>query len=407
MPLIKRHFLFHYKCYHMRYFSSMKTLKISPDEARQLALVNQGLNDYRLSTSKKDLLNIILKLGYVQIDTISIIERAHKHILWTRFPEYRNELLDELIDKDKKIFEFWDHAAAYIPMKYYRFSLSRKKMYADKYKSWGEKNKKLLKYIIDRINAEGPLQSRDFEDPKKRGLWWDRKPAKEGLEYLFHTGKLIARARKNFQKVYDLPERFLPENTRISIPTYEELAEHLILKSINAGGLAAEYEQTYLRYHNRIITKKILVQLTEEKKIIPVTVNNSAGTLYYTTQSLLNKLNCNNTGGSDVFILSPFDNIVIQRKRLKALFGFEYVIECYLPAHKRKFGYFCMPVLYGNKIAGKIDAKAERKTGDFIILKEFWENGFDVSIEFRSKFLSKLQELALFAGCKTVKINSK
>ncbi len=385
----------------------MKTLIISPDEARYLALINQGLDNYRQHKTKKDLLNIITKLGYVQIDTISIIERAHKHILWTRFPGYRNDMLDELIDKDKKVFEFWDHAAAYLPMKFYRFSLPRKKMYAEKYKTWEKKNKKLLKYILERISAEGPLQSRDFDDPKKRGLWWDWKPAKEGLEFLFHTGRLIARARKNFQKVYDLPERFLTAAVNKEMPTYEELAEHLIMKSITSGGITAENEFTYLRYHNRNITKKVLIDLTENSKIIPVKISNDEKTIYYSTTKILNKLNNAFKFSNDVYILSPFDNLVIQRGRLKKIFGYDYVIECYLPAHKRKFGYFCLPVLYGDKIAGKIDARADRKTGELTVINEFWETGVKTNKDFRNIYLNKLNELALFTGCYIVKYNSK
>lgn len=384
----------------------MKTLIISPDESRKLALINQGFEKYRQNKTKKNLLKIITQLGYVQIDTISIVERAHKHILWTRFPGFRNEILDELIEKEKKVFEFWDHAAAFLPMKYFRFSLPRKKMYAEKYRIWKTKNRKLLKYILERIQEEGPLQSRDFENPKKRGLWWDWKPAKEGLEFLFHTGKLIARARKNFQKVYDLPERFLPADVNTEMPSYEELAEHLIMKSITAGGLAAENEFTYLRHHNKNITKLALNKLTEAKKIIPVSIENS-GTPYFTTKNILNKLKNNIHSEKNVHILSPFDNLVIQRKRLKAIFGFDYVIECYLPAGKRKFGYFCLPVLYGNKIAGKIDTKADRRTGEFIIINEFWENGFFKDDEFRIKYLNRLNELAVFAGCKTIKTVNK
>lgn len=385
----------------------MKTLIISPDEARYLALINQGLDNYRQHKTKKDLLNIITKLGYVQIDTISIIERAHKHILWTRFPGYRNDMLDELIDKDKKVFEFWDHAAAYLPMKFYRFSLPRKKMYAEKYKTWEKKNKKLLKYILERISAEGPLQSRDFDDPKKRGLWWDWKPAKEGLEFLFHTGRLIARARNNFQKVYDLPERFLTAAVNTEMPSYEELAEHLIMKSITSGGITAENEFTYLRYHNRNITKKVLNELTENNKIFPVKISNDEKTIYYSTTKILNKLNNAFKFSNDVYILSPFDNLVIQRGRLKKIFGYDYVIECYLPANKRKFGYFCLPVLYGDKIAGKIDARADRKTGELTVINEFWETGVKTNKDFRNIYLNKLNELALFTGCYIVKYNSK
>ncbi|MEO8512013.1 MAG: crosslink repair DNA glycosylase YcaQ family protein [Ignavibacteria bacterium] len=380
----------------------MKNIEISIEDARNLALSRQLLFRGKSNSPKKKLLNIIEQLGYVQIDTISIVERAHKHVLWTRLPEYKNEMLDQLIDKDKMVFEFWDHAAAYMPMKHFRFTLPRKEMYSKKYKHWADKNKKLLKFILERITNEGPLQSRNFDEPAKRGVWWDWKPAKDGLEFLFHTGKLVAKARKNFQKVYELPERFLPSDLNTSFPNDEELSEHLILKSINSNGLSSEKELTYLRLHNRTSTKNTLYRLIEEKKIVPLHVNGIDEDVYYSTNKNLNSLESFEQEKS-VQILSPFDNIVIQRKRLNTLFGFDYIIECYVPAPKRKFGYFCLPVVYGNRFVAKIDTKADRKSGEFRIINEFREKDFKSTTDFEEKLQIKLLQLAEFSGCKTIK----
>lgn len=379
----------------------MKKELISISDARYLVLHNQLLLNSEPGSTKKDLLNIIKQLGYIQIDTISIVERAHKHILWTRLPSFKNEMLDELIDKDKKVFEFWDHAAAYLPIEHFRFTLLRKEMYAGKYKGWGAKNKKLLDYIYDRIKNEGPLQSRDFEEPGKRGAWWKWKPAKDGLEFLFHTGKLVLRARKNFQKVYDLPERFLPsKNLDTSAPDDEEYSEHLIMKSIKANGLASEKEITYLRHHNRTTTKKTLARLLEEKKIIPVVIHNIDKEIYYSTTKILKQLNSQKEIES-AHILSPFDNLIIQRKRLKTFFDIDFVVEFYLPEAKRKFGYFCMPVLYKDKFVCKIDAKADRKTETFKVINIFIEgNTKKLSKHIENIIADKLQKLAEFSGCK-------
>ncbi len=379
----------------------MRPETISLKDARYLALHNQFLLDTHVHNSKKDLLKIIESIGYVQIDTISIIERAHKHVLWTRFPGYKNEMLDRLIDIDKKVFEFWDHAASYLPMKNYRFTLPRKQMYERKYGHWGDKNKKLLKYIVDRITAEGPLQSRNFEDPAKRGMWWDWKPAKDGLEYLFHTGKLAVRARKNFQKVYDLTERIIPSDINHTFPAEEEHSEHLIMNSINANGFASEKEMTYLRYHNKSATSAALTRLLKDNRIVPLKIAGLEEELYYTTKKNLKQLR-NKKDVKDIHILSPFDNLVIQRKRLKALFNFDYVIECYVPAPKRKFGYFCMPVLFGDVIAGRIDAKAVRKENTLKVINIFYETGFKRGKQFETELRNKLHELALFSGCSEI-----
>src|SRR5689334_22167048 len=136
---------------------------LSLPDARYLAMHAQRLTELPAKTSKRELLQIIEHLTYIQIDTLSIVERSHHHILWTRLPEYKRSMLDELHNKDKKIFEYWGHAAAYLPMKDYRFSLIRKTNYAKKYKDWKNKNRKILKYVYERIRSEGPLQSKDFD----------------------------------------------------------------------------------------------------------------------------------------------------------------------------------------------------------------------------------------------------
>jgi len=154
---------------------------------------------------------IINKLGYIQIDTISIVERSHNHILWTRNKNFEHKELNELINK-KKIFEYWDHAASYLPIKFYKYSLYRKRKFKKEYSHWFKENKRLLKFVKDRINGEGALMSKDFEsEGKTRTGWWDWKPAKRALEMMFHSGDLVISERRNFQKVYDLKENFYSE----------------------------------------------------------------------------------------------------------------------------------------------------------------------------------------------------
>lgn len=375
-------------------------IELSKSEAINLALSSQLLLNDHPARTKSDLYKIIERLGYIQIDTISVVERAHKHILWTRFPEYQNELLDQLIDKDKKVFEFWDHAASYLPMSHYRYSLPRKSRYKKSHKAWASKNRKLIKGVLDRIKAEGPLQSRDFKDDNKRGLWWDWKPAKDALEYLFHSGELMVHARKNFQKVYDLTERVLPYIIDTSHPSDEEISMHLVEKAINSNGIVTAREITYLRHYNSKILKKVLNELIEDRKVIDLKIDGLNET-YYTTRKMLNKLKAP-VKPTGMHILSPFDNLVIQRKRLSDLFGFDYVIECYVPATKRKYGYFCLPVLYGDKFIARIDAKADRKSGEFRVINMFLEDKMKVSGKIKTNFERKLKELAEFSGCERV-----
>lgn len=374
---------------------------ISLKEARYLALLNQELYHTHLPKTKDDLLKIIEQIGYVQIDTISIVERAHHHILWTRFPGYKKEMLDDLV-KSKKVFEYWAHAAAYLPMRDFRFSLHRKNAYKERYRDWIKKNRKILNYVYDRIKIEGPLQSRDFEHPPRKSAgWWDWKPTKNALEVLFHSGELFIRERKNFQKVYDLPERVLTNKINTTPPTEAEYSAHLIMNVINANGFVSEKEITYLRRHHAQTTKSVLRNLLESKEIIPLKIKEAIKENYYTTEKNLSRLD-KIISTSTLHILSPFDNLVIQRKRLNTLFNFNYTIECYVPAPKRKYGYYVLPVFYNDKFAGRLDAKADRQKNSLRILNFFTEDKFKPTEKFRKQFNKKLSELAKFAGCSEI-----
>ncbi|MDZ4711680.1 MAG: crosslink repair DNA glycosylase YcaQ family protein [bacterium] len=347
-----------------------------------------------------DLLRIIETLGYLQIDTISIVERSHNQILWTRMQSFSRSMLEDLI-AERKIFEYWSHAAAYLPIRDFRFSLLRKKKYSGKYKDWKNSNRRILRYVYDRIKAEGPLQSRDFDDRKAKSTgWWDWKPSKDALDFMFHEGRLMVSARKGFQKVYDLTERVLPADVDMSFPSEKEFYKHLILTSINSHGFAGEKEITYLRQHDKKILKNVINDLLKKELIEKIIIEGNEDNFYTTLDKL--ELTGNIKTGNTIHILSPFDNLIIQRKKVKSLFNFDYQIECYVPEAKRKFGYYCMPVLSGDSLIGKIDAKADRLTGTFIIKNIFLEEGVRLNERTYVNLEKKLTALAKFTGCLTV-----
>jgi len=180
--------------------------------------------------------NIIRHMGYIQIDTLSVVARAHHHVLWSRNHKHREEELHQLL-KSRKIFEYWSHAASYLPMEDFRFSLPQKQLYREGHAHWFAKNKRIMKYVLDRIRAEGPLQSKDFETDRKRGSWFDWKPAKIALEQLFMEGTLMVSERKGFQKVYDITERVIPSTVNTAMPTEEEYAEHLVRNNMRSLGI--------------------------------------------------------------------------------------------------------------------------------------------------------------------------
>jgi len=344
---------------------------ISNQQARLLSLHSQGLLDTSFATKKQGTLQAIEHIGYVQIDTISVVERAHHHVLWSRIPTYKSTYLDELVE-ERNIFEYWSHAAAFLPMCNYRYSLVRKQHFAGGSTDWFGSEPNIKKYVLDRIKAEGALSSRDFEHPKKAEGWWSWKPTKRALEHLFMEGILMVSRRKGFQKIYDLPERIIPTDVDTTVPTKQQFAEHLILRTIGAHGFATVDEICYLRNSIKPDVRMVLKHLCDEHTIIPITIEQSAQQ-YYTLPTHLEQ--CDSIkNNKKVSLLNPFDNMVIQRKRLSTLFNFDYQIECYVPAPKRKFGYYCLPILFGTEFIGRLDAKAVRSSGEFIIQNLYIEH---------------------------------
>ena len=373
---------------------------VSKSEARKLFLHSQGLLAFDAGRKQQGALDAIAHLGYVQIDTISVVERAHHHTIYTRVKDYKKEYLDELM-KEKAVFEYWSHAAAYLPMSDYRFSLPRKKTFADGKQHWF-KDKKPTQYVYDRIKAEGPLQSKDFEEKKANTGWYEWKTTKQALEQLFMAAQLMVAERKNFQKVYDLTERVLPADINTKMPSEKEMAEHLILSAIRANGVVAAHEIAYLRGGHKEHVQKALKHLLKEGAIAEIRIEGIKEP-YYTYEVKLDLMG-DIKAAKKVHILSPFDNAVIQRKRLQTLFDYDYVIECYVPEAKRVHGYFCLPILYGDTFAGRMDCKAERSKGVFVIQQLWLEEGFSPTDAFVKALAKSCVEFAKFNGCDVVKV---
>lgn len=334
------------------------TDSLSIHEARKLVLLSQRLPPAKpVGQATAATLSAIEHLGYVQIDTISVIQRAHHHTLWNRNPRYEPSQLDQLI-ADKQVFEYWSHAAAYLPMRDFRFSLFRKQAIASgEQEHWYERDERLMKSVLKRIADEGPLMAKDFEHTGKKTGEWKSKPAKKALENLFMQGDLMASRRVNFHKVYDLTERVLPEGTDTTVPTPDEHTRFLINRYLRANGLGQPAEIAYLLTGTKQIVSATLQDMVSAGGLREIHVGSEKYYALPTSLELLGKP----LARSRLKILSPFDNLVIQRKRMQALFGFDYLIECYLPAAKRRYGYFSLPILWDGKLAARMDCKAERK----------------------------------------------
>lgn len=328
---------------------------------RRLALSAQGLlQNQPFGRGLAGARRAINHLGYVQIDTISVVERAHHHVVHSRVPGFEPAMIDRMLH-NRDIFEYWSHAAAFLPMDDFRFSLPYKQAIKSGQTHWFRSpDRKLMGELLARIRSDGPLRSRDLETgTRKQAGWWDWKPAKKALEQLYMEGELMVSDREGFQKAYDLTERVLPAHVNTAMPSMEEFASYLIDQQLRCHRLVSLKGLTYLRRN------------TELRKAVKAQVNHRLG------EGTLEQAK---VGNGDVFlleagafenplprlnhrlrILSPFDNSVIQRDRLKALFQYDYQIECYVPEAKRQYGYFCLPLLYRDEFVGRMDCKAHRK----------------------------------------------
>lgn len=335
------------------------TTALSIPEARKLVLFSQGLPPARFPGSATDAtLAAIERLNYIQIDTISVVERAHHHTLWNRNPRYQPGQLDELVERGK-VFEYWSHAAAYLPMRDYRFSLPRKRALArGEHEHWFDRNAKVERLVLERIASEGPLMARDFEHSGTRKAGeWRPKPAKQALENLYMQGDLMCSRRINFQKVYDLTDRVLPPDTDTTEPGEEEYSRHLVTRYLQANGLGTSSEVAYLLKGRKQSVARIMDEMELGGEILRVRVGDQER---FTLPASLELLGRRLSRGK-AKILSPFDNLVIQRKRMQALFDFDYLIECYVPAAKRQYGYFALPVLWDGRLVARMDCKVDRK----------------------------------------------
>ena len=378
------------------------TETLSIEQARKLVLHSQRLPQVKQSGSAiAATLSAIEHLGYIQIDTISAIQRAHHHTLWNRNPRYLNSHLDQLL-AEKQVFEYWSHAAAYLPMRDYRYSLPRKQAIANGDENhWYERDKRLMNSVLKRIAAEGPLMTKDFENSGKKSGEWSSKPAKRALEYLFMQGELMVSYRLNFHKVYELTERVLPEGTNSSLPNPEEYALFLITRYLQANGLGQPAEIAYILKNTKALVSATLKALFAKGELVQI---RASGNNYYALPSSLELLN-KPLARSKLKILSPFDNLLIQRKRMQALFDFEYQLECYIPEEKRRYGYFSLPILWDGKLVARMDCNAERKKSLLHIHHLALEPGLVKTEAFAQALSKELLSFLQFNACNSLRIN--
>lgn len=375
--------------------------KLGIRQARKIALHAQRVLAAHRSGRAIDATRLAVQaLGYVQIDTISVVERAHHHTLWNRNPRYRAAHLDRLVEQGK-VFEYWSHAAAYLPIEDYRMCLPRMERIRSGDSLWFKADPDIKRHVLERIRQEGPLQSRDFVDHGGPGAaMWEWKPAKYALETLFMEGELMVVKRNSFQKVYDLTERVLDPGVDTRFPARAEFAGFLIDRFLGANGLGTAAQIGYLRKGLSKDIETRLAEMEEEGELVGLEV---AGVRYHARPGALELLD-RPLSRAGLRILSPFDNLVIQRQRILHLFGFDYQIECYVPQAKRRYGYFCLPVLWDARLVARLDCKADRKTETLIVRNAMLESGPLRRGDFCDALGRAMSGFAAFNGCRRIRV---
>ena len=371
---------------------------------RRLALAAQGLLQAQpygrgLAGARK----AINHIGYVQIDTISVVERAHHHVFHSRVPKFKPAMTNQML-RDRDIFEYWAHAAAFLPITDFRFSLPYKHAIKSGQIHWYRvRDKKLMGELLARIHTDGPIRSRDVEtDTTRRAGWWDWKPAKKALEQMYMEGDLMVSDREGFQKSYDLTERVLPAHVNSQMPSMEEFAAHIVDQQLRCHGFASLKGLTYQRRNAglRKAVKALINERLAQRTLEQVQVR--SGEIFILEKGALERPvpRLNNR----MLILSPFDNCVIQRERLKALFQYDYQLECYVPATKRQYGYFCLPLLFRDEFIGRMDCKAHRKTRHLEIKSlHFEQHKFDEESVIAA-FVDAITQFCHFQNCDSVSL---
>jgi hypothetical protein len=354
----------------------MLTPVISLTAARALHLAAQGLlSPMKRKAKPDDVVAAIGRMGLLQIDTISVVARSPYLVLFSRLGDYQPEWLEQAL-AGRRLFEYWAHEACFLPIE--DFGLLRHRMLQPqgmgwKYsEEWMQEHQSAIASLLEHIKVGGPVRSADFSAEKKGNSgWWDWKPEKRHLEILFTAGKLMVAERRNFHRVYDLTERLLPhwDDSRHTLPIEHARHEMLSRTCRFLGLFKAEWLADYYRL-KRVAPKALLASLQQKGEVLPVLIDGLDGE-FYVHHSLSQELQLAVQGtlkSSVTTLLSPFDPVVWDRRRVLELFNFDYRLECYTPKEKRQYGYFTLPVLQRGELIGRIDAKMHRRHGVFEII---------------------------------------
>jgi uncharacterized protein len=352
---------------------------LSIADARALALAAQGFDTARPKTkaTQRHVDALISRLGVIQIDSVNVLVRSQELPLFSRLGNHNRNAIPKATEQ-QKLFEYWGHEAAHLPVEIH--PLFRWKMEAarlGKAKHWGltsfyDDNKAFVKRMLKHVEKNGPTTSRVLSTrTEKKGTWWDWDEAKVALEYLFLTGQLMSRGRgTDFARIYDTPERVLPEDVlNAPTPSEHDARKQLLVRSAIAQGVATASDLADYYRQKPATVKPLITELVEEGELREVAVEGwTEKAFVHRGAKLPKQLHA-------TALLSPFDSLVWCRPRNERLFNFHYRIEIYTPKEKRKFGYYVLPFMMNGEMVGRVDLKADRANSKLLVHSVHTEKG--------------------------------
>ena len=381
-------------------------LKISNRDARRLWLGAQGLAE--TPTGPLDLDAMIKALGFVQLDTIQVVSRAHHHILWSRNQNYRERMLNRHMAEHRQVFEHFTHDASVIPMAFYPMWQRQFRRLEAKVRKWewhrGMLDEDGRNTIKERIRNEGPLCTKAF-DTKIKGekKMWDRPPHKLALDYMWYAGELSTSHRENFTKFYDLSERVIPDHLRDAEMSDEDQVDWLCEAALTrmAFGSEGDIQRFWAAVSNA--EAKNWAEANQSHLVSVEIETADRNTIQaWAPADIETRLDAVAAPTSRLRILNPFDPVIRDRTRLKRLFGFDYTVEMFVPAAKRQWGYYVYPLLEGDRFVGRIEVKANRKAGQLRVLRVWRESKVKWASARAAKLEAELARMLRFVGLENV-----
>jgi uncharacterized protein len=383
---------------------------LSLAQARRIALAAQlVVPGAGAPKSAPALAKLVHRLGAVQIDSVNVLVRSHYLPVFSRCGPYRTELLERAAyDGNRSLFEYWGHEASFLPVELYplfRWRMERARNGEGTWKRlrrYATSHKPLVTAALEQIRERGPLGASELTDSgKSQGSWWGWSQGKEILEWLFWIGDVTTARRRNFERLYDLTERVLPERVRIaSTPSPEQARRELMAVAARALGVATSRD---LRDYFRLPAEDAAVrvaELVEQGTLEPVTVEGWKHQAYLHKDAV-----CPRRADASA-LLSPFDSLIWERQRTERLFDFHFRLEIYTPIHKRLHGYYVLPFLLGDRIVGRVDLKANRQRSRLEVRGGSVEEGVRVGgvVEPLS---AELEQLGQWLGLEGVAVTSR